>query len=133
MEEVTRILFIDHDETAFQFRKCMAKVLGTLPQVELFHAADATEALLLLEQLQPDVIVIDDESPEERDLFLDSLTAVHPPIILQGDSGSDQGYRGQREVTVLQREETLEDIHHTLMVAASVAFKIPAEAEKLPI
>ena len=70
----TKILFVDSDEAAFHFRKCMVKVIAELPPVELFHATDATEALMLIDRLKPHVIVLDNESIEERELLLDSLT-----------------------------------------------------------
>lgn len=134
-QEVTKILFLDHDETTFQFRKCMAKVLGALPPVELFHAADATEALQLMEQLQPDVIVLDDDNPAERDLFLDSLTGNHPPIVLEVEDEKDARHsRSRARVTLVRKGETLEGIHQTLIVATNVATRpVPGNCPKMPI
>jgi DNA-binding NarL/FixJ family response regulator len=125
--EATKILFIDNDETTFQFRKCMARVLGQLPPIELFHASDATEALHLLEQLKPDVVVLDGDTPEERDLFLDSIVGEQPAIIVQSESGSKEGTNmpahWKSQVTYVSKMETLEGIHQTLLVAASMASK----------
>ena len=125
--EATKILFIDNDETTFQFRKCMARVLGQLPPIELFHASDATEALHLLEQLKPDVVVLDGDTPEERDLFLDSIVGDHPPIIVQSEGGEKdvKGFPAhwRSQVTYVSKMETLEGIHQTLLVAASMASK----------
>ena len=127
--DVTKILFLDNDETAFQFRKCMAKVLGQLPPMELFHAGDATEALHLMEQLRPDVVVIDNEVPEERDLFLDSLPGAHPPVVVQ----SDTEQKANGNITYIRKSETLEGIHETLIVATAIATRDGASSHKLPI
>lgn len=121
---VTKILFIDNDEMAFQVRQCMVRVLNQLPPVELFHANDATEALALLENLKPDVIILDDELAEERDLFLDSLTPKHPPVVVQTESEAKKAAR--KEVTYIEKNESLEGIHQTLLVATTLASKTAA-------
>lgn len=118
---VTKILFIDNDETAFEVRQCMAKVIAALPPVELFHANDATEGLAMLENLKPDVVILDNELQEERDLFLDSLTANHPPIVIQTETPAPKG--SNKRYTYIPKSSSLEGIHQTLVVAANVATK----------
>lgn len=120
--QVTKILFIDNDEITFQFRKCMAMALCQLPPVELYHASDATEGLSLLEDLKPHVVILDDESPEECTLFLENLSKEHPHIIVQSDNFAESSSRKCAfEVTVIERNDTLEGIHNTLLKAASLA------------
>ncbi len=118
---ITKILFIDNDEASFQFRKCMAKVMGTLPPIELFHANDATEALGLLEALNPDVIVIDGELIEEKDLFLDSLTSNHPPVVIQTEKKGSSNY--DELITCVEKNESIDGIHQTLLLATEIGIK----------
>ena len=118
---MTRILFIDNDEMAFQIRQCMAKVLSQLPPVELFHANDATEGLALMEDLQPDVVILDDELPEERDLFLDSMTSIHPPVLVQTETEKHPAPNKKKQITYIEKNESLEGIHHTLLLATTLA------------
>jgi len=126
-QPITKILFIDNDETSFQFRKCMAKVLNSLPPIELFHAVDATEALGMLETLQPDVIVIDGELAEEKELFLDSLSSEHPPIVLQTNESTDERNSDQFEtsnhITKMEKNESVDGIHQTLRLASELGTK----------
>lgn len=123
-ELVTKILFIDSDETSFQVRRCMANVLHELPPVELFHAHDATEALAMMEDVKPDVVVIDDEAPEERNLFLDSLPGDHPPILLQTDlPGNSKPVLPTKRVTCVPRNQSLAGIHQTLLMASALGAK----------
>ena len=117
----TKILFLDDDEISFEFRKCMAKVLSSIPPVELFHASDATEALGLLESLHPDVIVLNEDLAEENALFLDSLTQDHPPIVVQTDK--EQKKALDESITYIKRNETIEGIHQTLVVATTICKK----------
>ena len=123
--EPTKILFIQDDEGTFQILQCIAKALLTLPPIELYHARDASEALSLLESLCPDVIVMDEEEVEEKELLIDSLSLNHPPIILQTDevieSLEDDSLNA--EIVRLQRGESLEGIHKTLQVAAELGEK----------
>lgn len=122
---MTKILFIDNDEMAFQVRQCIAKVLAQLPPVQLFHASDATEGLQLLENVKPDVVILDDEISEERDLFLDSLTAAHPPVLVQIEGRTpSEAPRHTTKVTYIEKNESLEGIHQTLMFATNVASRI---------
>lgn len=126
-ERVTKILFIDNDEMSFQIRKCIAKALVQLPPVELLHANDATEALAAVELMKPDVVVLDAEmDAQERDLFMDSLSGNHPPIMLQtnnDDHSLSNASSSQKTVTRIQKNETLEGIHQTLVTATSLAIK----------
>ena len=118
----TKILIINHDEACFQVQQCIAKALSNLPPVELYHARDATEALGLLDRLSPDVVVISDEEPDEGELFIDSLASNHPPILLQTETGvpapKDFNIRG--EITRIPKNESLEGLHHTLMLAVAI-------------
>ena len=122
---VTKILFIDEDETSFQFRKCMVQVLQSLPPVELFHAQDATEALQMLDNVRPDVVILDDEMKEECELFLESLTLNHPPIMLQIDGSKPKTHNSTRHVkiTSIRKNESLAGIHETLVAATDIAAK----------
>jgi DNA-binding NarL/FixJ family response regulator len=117
---MTKILFIDNDEMAFQIRQCVARVLSQLPPVELFHACDATEGLQLMENLKPDVVVLDDELPEERDLFIESVGRHHPPILVQTESDRTKARKSQT-VTYISKNPSLEGIHQTLLVATTIA------------
>lgn len=121
----TKILFIEDNEAAFQILQCIARAILTLPPIELFHARDASEALAMLDTLEPDVIVIDEDINEERELLMDSLNVDHPPIILQTDEDSLEETVASinNEVTRLPRGDSLEGIHHTLKVAAELGEK----------
>ena len=123
----TKILVIDSDEAAFQVRQCVAKALAGLPPLELFHARDATEALAMMERLSPDVVILDDAEAEERELFMDSLSLNHPPIVLQTDDPEEIGTPAQftidKQVTYIPRNESLEGIHQTLLLAAAIGVK----------
>ncbi len=121
----TKILFVDNDETSFQVRQCMARVLDALPPVELFHARDATEALSLLDQLKPDVIVLDDDTPAERDLFMDSLVGIHPPIVLRSETREilPKDFSLEKRVTYIPKSESLDGIHQTLLLVTAIGIK----------
>ena len=123
--EPTKILFIENDEAAFQILQCIARALLTLPPIELYHARDASEALAMLDSLGPDVIVIDEDEAEERDLLIDSLSVNHPPIILQTDTTDSPNAASSldEEITRIPRCESLEGIHETLKVAAALGEK----------
>ncbi len=126
--KATKILFIDEDEASFQIVKCMANVIEQLPPVELFHACDATEGLMMLDNVKPDVIVLNDDMKEERDVFIESLSADHPPILIQSEDSPSQSAPKTRctgkQVTYVEKSGTLEGIHKTLLVATSVATKM---------
>jgi DNA-binding NarL/FixJ family response regulator len=121
----TKILIVDHDEASFQVQQCIAKALANLPPVELYHARDATEALSMLDRLSPDVVVMDDEEPEEKDLLIDSLVSGHPPILLQTDENlpTPQNFNLDGEITRIPKSESLEGIHQTLMLAVAIGVK----------
>ncbi|MCC6932475.1 MAG: response regulator transcription factor [Deltaproteobacteria bacterium] len=133
-KEVTRILFIDDDETSFQFRKCMVQVLQQIPPVELFHAQDATEGLSLLEKIKPNVVVLDENLCEECDLFLDSLSKNHPPIVMQTENRknkSKHSFRQYHDISYIKKNESLAGIHETLMVVTDIAHRRIQTSEKL--
>lgn len=118
----TKILIVDSDDAAFEIRQCIAQTLKELPPVELFHARDATEALNMLERLDPDVIVLDDAEPGECDLFIDSLTGAHPPIVMCGEIVGPTTEQGQA-ITYLPKSETLEEFHTALVTAATIGLR----------
>lgn len=121
----TKILIIDHDETSFQVQQCVARALSNLPPVELYHAHDATEALAMIDKLHPDVIMLDDEEREEKDLLIDSLGAIHPPVVLTTDENlpSPKQFNLNESVTRIPRSESLEDIHQTLLLVTAIGVK----------
>jgi len=117
----TKILVIDHDYTSFQVHECIAKALGTLKHVELVHAADVTEALRVMDRVNPDAILVSEEDGDEQSLLLDSVGAMHPPILLQtNDKGHfDKKQSLEQDVMYVPFYDTLEGIHQliTLLVA----------------
>ncbi len=121
----TKILFVESDEISFQVRECMAKVLNALPPIELFHARDATEALAMLEQLKPDVIVLDDENPAESDLFMESMVKGHAPIVIRTDTRATPAkeFSIGKPVTFIPKGESLDGIHQTLMLVTAIGVK----------
>jgi chemotaxis response regulator CheB len=120
----TKILFVESDGLAFQVRECIAKAIANLPSFEMIHAIDATEALSHIELSQPDVIVIDSEEAEECELLIDSLSAIHPPVIVQTNSASKaKGHDADLNITYLEKNDSLEGIHQTLLIASSLAEK----------
>ena len=123
-QQITRILFIDNDELSFEFRKCMARVINSLPPMELFHAHDATEALNMLESLHPDVVILDSDSREENSLFLDSLVGAHPPIVVLEDEVEKVTTRADDgDIRYLKKNDSIEGIHQTLLVASELGSK----------
>ena len=75
MDGKTRLLFVDADETSFQVWQCMANVLDSLPPFEFHYAADATEALEGLDQIKPDVIVLNFSDGENSFGYSDIIIA----------------------------------------------------------
>lgn len=138
-QQPTKILFIDGDEISFQFQKCMAQIIQGLPTLELFFAADATEGLAMLDSLSPDVIILEHEDLHEQQLFLDSLSALHPPVLVQSDEKNKKGSRNLSSVNLLSlvntipRSDTLEGIHQKLILAArlgSAKTEVPPTNDK---
>ena len=111
----TKILFVDSDESSFEFHKSLVETHKNLPNVELFHAADATEALYLLDQIQPDVVVLDDESREENELFLDSMAINHPQIVIQSESKLKSNR--DEKITWVKKSESLSGIENIILLA----------------
>jgi len=116
---VTKILFIEEDLTAFEIRKCIAAVLEGIHPIELFHAKDASEGLELLDEVKPDVIVIEHEEKAEAELFLDGLAHNHPPIVVDNDETNAGSMR--TGVTYIKKDGSLEGIHKLLKTATSLA------------
>ena len=122
----TKILFVEEDERSFEVRQCVAKVLQSLPPVQLFHAKDATDALNLLEQIRPDVIVLDGEVQEEKELFIDSLHGEHPPVMVrteEEDANVVKNFSLDKSVNYIPKNESLEGIHQTLLLAAAIGHR----------
>jgi chemotaxis response regulator CheB len=115
---VTRILFIEEDETAFEIRKCIAAVIEGIEPLEMYHAKDASEALELLEEICPDVVVIEHEEEAERDLFLDGLTKEHPPVLIDSEKEPKNKSDG---VSFVRKDGSLAGIHELLRTAQALA------------
>lgn len=79
----------------------------------------------MLDRLRPDVVVMDDEEPEEKDLLFDSLVTGHPPILLQTDENlpTVKDFNLNGEITRIPKSESLEGIHQTLMLAVAIGVK----------
>ena len=122
MDGKTRLLFVDADETSFQVWQCMANVLDSLPPFEFHYASDATEALEVLEQIKPDVIVLNfsDEEAAEREVFLESLYCGHPPVVVTTDE-LERALEEDRDLIYRIGCGSLDGIHKTLIAAASLA------------
>lgn len=117
----TKILVIDNDYTSFQVHECIAKALGNLKHVELVHASDVTEALKVMERLDPDAILVSEEDRAEHELLLDSVGNLHPPILLQTNDKVhfEKKQSLEQDVMYVPFYDTLEGIHQliTLLVA----------------
>ena len=121
----TKILFLESDDASFQVRQCVAKVLAGLPPVEFYQAHDASEALSLLDRVGPDVIVIDDDSDAEKELFMESVGKVHPPVVVTGDREVTKPGKFSLDspVTYLPRTESLEGMHQSLVLITALGIK----------
>lgn len=122
--EKTKIIFIEPSEASFQFRKCMAEVMESLPPIEMSHARDASSALEILEGEGADVIVVDDELQEELEVILDSIDNKEFPVLVQSDvkdsfEANKKLYIERKNIKVIPKEETLEHLHKTLLAATS--------------
>lgn len=118
----TKILFVESDDMSFQVRQCIAKVIEALSTVELFHAHDATEALSMLDQVKPDVVVFEDEHTGETELFIDSLSPNHPPVVMRTDDAtpSEKPFSLDKPITYIPKVESLDGIHETLVLATAL-------------
>lgn len=119
----TKILFIDDDEHSFAIKQCIANALMELPPVELYHANDATEALTILDRESLDVIVLDDNLRGELELLIDSLNYKHPAILCQTNEEIESKSVYDDDVTFIEKNESLEGLHKTLLIATSVRSK----------
>ncbi len=118
---VTKIVFVESDEVSFQFRKCMATVIQSLPSLELYLATNAEEALKLIEDNKADVLVVDDELTDDLQLIIDNNSLGNIPIILQTDEGEAKlEVFPESTITILPHEESLEEIHSLLKIAHSL-------------
>lgn len=115
---MTKILFIEEDETAFEIRRCIAAVLEGIQPVELFQAKDASEALELLDEVCPDVVIIEHEDKAERELFLDGLSGEHPPVLI--DCAKPEK-NPRKKVSYVRKDPSLEGIHQLLKTATTMA------------
>ena len=125
-KSITKILFVEEDELAFEFKKCIATALHNIKRAnegafEMYYAQDATEGLRILEKENPDVVVLDDNINEECELFLESLSSQHPPIVLQID-GKQKTRTGKLEnLSCMQKDDSLDSINSVLAVATKMA------------
>lgn len=128
-QSATKILIVEQDDISFEFFRSLAEKLEELPPVELFHARDATEALALLESIAPDVLLIDDHSPEESELLLDSLASQHPPVVLCTEDleRATRSVAFDELVTCIERNESLEGLHQQLKIAAALGMQAVIE------
>ena len=121
MGKKTKILFVESDVVSFQFRKCMAQVIQSLPPFELVHAKDAAEALEIIESGKADVLVVDDELSDELHVIVDSLDLSDLPILVQSNCELDrQLTTSQLNITVIPKEDTIDHLHRTLLAATEV-------------
>ena len=133
-KSVTKILFVEEDELAFEFKKCIATALHNIKRlnegmVEMYYAQDATEGLRILEKENPDVVVLDDNINEECELFLESLSPQHPPIVLQVD-GKQKTRTGKLEnLSCMQKDDSLDSINSVLSVATKI---VRAQNQPMP-
>ena len=121
--ERSRILIVDHDETAFQVRKCIAAVSAGLSGIELLYARDASEALAIIEKKQPHAVLFStDENNDEAELLIDSLSSGHPPIVIQGDQSLDNLHIPEPDhIKKIPNDDSLDSIHATLRLLNSLA------------
>ena len=118
----TKILIIDENEILFEIKQCVARALEGLPPIELLHARDAADALLLIDSIAPDVIIISDENTEDNNLLIDSLSHSHPPIVLQTSEDFDtlEPITSNREIAYIEKSESIEGIQKILTLAAAL-------------
>lgn len=120
--EITKILFLDDDEMSFAVRQCIARVIANNPPVELFHACDAASALDVLDNVSPDVIVVDDNCYHELELLSESVVENRVPVLLQSNDPCFLNL--DFSTTTLMRIEknaSLDGLKNTLVVAAEMA------------
>ena len=122
---IAKILFVEEDELSFEFKKCIAQALHNIKRthedaIEMFYAQDATEGLRILEKEKPDVVVLDDNLYEECELFLESLSPQHPPIVLQVDGKQKTNIGKLSNISCIQRDDSLESFNSVLAVATSI-------------
>ena len=69
---------------------------------------------------------------KERELFLDSLGGAQPQIVVQTDRSDSCGEKswGNRKITYVKHADSLEAIHETFVVAASLANPQPGTSTK---
>ena len=122
---ITKILFVEEDELTFEFKKCIAQALQNIKHptegiIEMYYAQDATEGLKILEKERPDIVVLDDNINEECELFLESLSPQHPPIVLQVDGKQKTKIGKLNNLSCMQRDDSLDSINSVLAVATSI-------------
>jgi hypothetical protein len=87
----------------------------------MVHAADVTEALRVMDKVNPDAILVSEEDSDEQSLLLDSVGTLHPPILLQTNNKVhfDKKQSLEQDVMYVPFYDTLEGIHQliTLLVA----------------
>jgi DNA-binding NarL/FixJ family response regulator len=120
----TKLLFIDDDESSFEAWQSMATILSSLPPITFYHAADASDALHMLDKIQPDVIVLnlDDNLVDERAVFIDSLFGDYPPVVVPMEDDVSSSAMSDKLI-YLSNCSSIEGIHKTLLTAATAAKK----------
>lgn len=123
-ERKTRILFVDGDEISFQVRQCIARVLANIPPIELLHAHDGNEALRVMEKQSPDVIVFDEEMNDDFKMVLDYIPEGHVPVLVQSnEEGLSEGEHKKGAVTAIRKNDSLDGLHYSLLVAIKLALQ----------
>jgi chemotaxis response regulator CheB len=117
----TRILFVEADEAAFQFRKCMSEIIEALPPTELLLATDAGEALEFLAEEKADVLIVDDELTEELEVIVDSIDCSTIPILVQSEPENRESLaKLEKHLRLIPKEESLDHLHQTILCAIKV-------------
>jgi len=129
LNKVLKILFLEKDPLSFNAKECIAKSLKSLPPLNLHHAEDAASALLKLEELVFDVVVIDEELEREHKFFMDNLNLEHPPILSCTDNQEfdrekfEKEFKNNKAILNIPKDDSLDGIVNTLILASGIALK----------
>lgn len=129
-EQSTKILFVDESETSFQIWECVARALQGLPPLEFVYASDASDGLAKLDQVRPDVVMLNvDEHVDEARVFVESLHGAHPPVVVHALAETNiKPIDG--EIFVVDRGGSLEGMHKALLLATAAAHRAAVQAGK---
>ena len=118
-----KVLFIDPDETSFQLTKCVARVITQFPPLEFIHSTSFDEASSLIEETNPNLVVIDDQLEHGIEEFLNESEGKSQVfVILTSRPGALKHLESNRVICVPQ-DGSLEGVHKTLFILASLASK----------